>query len=182
MFALLIFLISIFVVLGFLGLSAWSDLKGMVIPNMHSLVIIGVFIGCYAVLWLLGREDVFAPFWSHIVGAVIVFVITLIMFTTKVLGGGDAKLATAVALWTGLKGMIPFVFYMTLIGGVLGLAALYLQKKKPFKKPKKGTWIARVQGGESKVPYGVAIALGALASFVKIGYFDLEVLSSFVMG
>lgn len=76
---------------------------------------------------------------------------------------------------------MPFLFYMALVGGVLGLVALALRKWKPVKNPAEGSWIARVQAGENKVPYGAAIAAGALASFVELGYFSSEVLSSFLM-
>jgi len=181
MLLLIFFLMCIFVVAGTGVLSALSDMRGMVIPNMHSGIIIGAFLLCYGVLWLGGRDDVFAPFLSHILSALVVFGVTLAMFMGKVIGGGDSKLATAFAFWLGLKGLIPFIFYMSVVGGLLGLAALALKKWTPVKKPKAGSWIAKVQAGESKVPYGVAIVVGALASFVIIGYFDVEVLSSFVI-
>ena len=70
---------------------------------------------------------------------------------------------------------------MSVAGGLLGLTALALRKWTPVKEPKENSWVARVQAGESKVPYGVAIALGALASFVEIGYLERDTLASFLM-
>jgi prepilin peptidase CpaA len=179
MLLLIVFLICLFVVVGTGVLAGLSDLRGLVIPNLYSGIVIGAFVACYAVLWMFGREDVFFSLSSHVLSAVIVFGVTLAMFAAGGLGAADSKLGTAYALWVGLPGLMPF--YMAVFGGVLALAALALKKWKPVKAPVKGGWVERVQAGESKVPYGIAIVFGALASFVKIGYFSPEVISSFVL-
>jgi prepilin peptidase CpaA len=181
MILLTIFLMFVFVALAMGVLASISDLKGLTIPNLYSGIIIGAFALCYAIMWLGGRDDVFGSLSSHILAALIVFLVTLVMFMLKGLGAADSKLGTAYALWVGIQGLMPFLFYMALTGGLLGVVALLLRKYKPFKNPKAGSWIDRVQAGESKVPYGIAIALGALASFVELGYFSPEVLSSFLM-
>lgn len=181
MLSLLIFLTCLFLVCGVGFLSALSDIRGLNIPNWHSLLIIGAFFVCYGLLRLFGHADVFASLPAHLLGTLIVFLITLAMFALKGLGAADSKLATAYALWVGPGGMIVFLFYMALTGGLLGLAALLIRKYKPFKTPKEGGWVAHLQAGQSKVPYGVAIVCGALASFLKLGYLSPEVLSSFLL-
>jgi prepilin peptidase CpaA len=85
------------------------------------------------------------------------------------IGGGDSKLGTALALWAGLRGLLPFVFYMALVGGILGIAALVLYKLKPFKNPRVGGWIEQAQLGANAIPYGIAISAGAWASFFHTG-------------
>ncbi|MCC6597244.1 MAG: prepilin peptidase [Alphaproteobacteria bacterium] len=175
------FLAFVFVALAAGVLAALSDLRGMVIPNVLSVIIISAFFLVYVVLWFGGRDDVFAPFLSHVVAALIVFCLTLLMFFFKGLGAGDSKFGTAFALWVGLKGLVPFLFYMALVGGALGVLALVLRKWKLIPNAKEGSWVARVQAGENSVPYGVAIFSGALASFVKLGYLGPEVLSSFLL-
>lgn len=182
MFLLMIFLVLIFVALGTGVLAALSDFRGLTIPNNYSLVILATFLVCYAVLWMGGRDDVFDPPLSHILAPAIVFGVTLLMFMAKVLGAADSKMASAFAFWTGLKGLMPFLFYMALAGGILGLVGLLIRKYKPFKSAPEGSWIATLQAGESKVPYGIAIMLGALASFLELGYLSPEVLSSFLLG
>ncbi len=181
MFLLVVFLLCVFVALGTGALAAWSDIKGLTIENFYSVIVIVSFVVCFAAMWIFGRNDVFFSPVSHLLGALIVFGVTAAMFAFGALGAADSKLATAFALWVGLRGLFPFLFYMTLAGGLLALVSLALQKWTPIKAPKEGSWIARVQGGESKVPYGVAIFIGALVSFVKIGYFDGEVLRSFLL-
>lgn len=182
MLLLLIFLICMFVACAIGVMAAISDVRGMTIPNSYSGLIMGAFALCYGALWLGGREDVFFSLFSHGLSAIFVFLISLAMFSAKAIGAGDSKLATAFALWTGVNGLMAFLFYMSVVGGLLGLAALALRKWAPFKEPKADSWVARVQAGESKVPYGVAIVVGALASFVEIGYFSGDVLSSFLFG
>ncbi len=178
MLLLIIYLACMFVVIGVGVLAGLSDIRGLKIPNIYSLVVILAFVACYGVLRVFGEAGMFYSLSSHLLGAVIVFGVTAAMFAFGLMGAADSKLGTAYALWVGLRGIFPFVFYMTFAGGILALVALALRKWKPFSSPPEGSWIARVQDGESKVPYGVAIVFGALASFVNIGYFSIDVLES----
>lgn len=181
MILLIFFLFAVFVALGAGFLAALSDFRGMVIPNALSVVIAAAFFAAYAGLWLSGRDDVFMPLVPHLLSALVVFAVTLAMFMLGGIGAGDSKLASAFAFWTGLEGLMAFLFYMALAGGVLGLVALALRRWKPVRGSREGGWIARVQAGENGVPYGAAIFAGALASFVKLGYLGPEVLSSFLL-
>lgn len=180
MVALILFLICLFTVIGTGVLAAWSDFKGLVIPNLYSVIIIGGFVVAFGLMWLLGADHVFGPILSHLISGLIVFAITALMFALKSLGAADSKLGTAYALWVGLPGLLPFLFYMAILGGVLGVAALVLRKWRPVKSPAKGGWIAQVQGGSNKVPYGIAIVFGALCAFVHNGYADASFLSQFL--
>lgn len=180
MLALILFLACLFSALAAGFMASVSDLRGLIIPNIYSVIVGASFFAAYTVLWLTGNHHVLGGFYSHLIAAFVIFAITAAMFATNVLGAADSKLATVYALWVGLRGLIPFLFYMSLCGGLLGLAALVAQRWKPFAAPKEGSWIARVQGGESKVPYGIAIVFGALVSFVKLGYVDPQALSSFL--
>ena len=181
MFLLFIFLICIFVALGAGAMASLSDIRGLTIPNLYSAVVIGSFVVAYIVLWLFGRDDVFFSLLSHFLGALLVFGVTAGMFALGGIGAADSKLATAYALWAGLSGLGGFLLYTTIGGGILAVMALAMKKWKPFKNPPAGSWPARVQAGESKVPYGVAIVFGALASFVNLGYLGGAVLSSFLL-
>lgn len=180
MIGLLVFLFGVFVTLGMCGLAAKSDYKGFKIPNIVSIVIIGAFAATYGLLTLLDLRDVFfKPIGMHLGAAFIVLMLTLAMFAFKKLGAGDSKFATSVALWVGLGGLGPFLFYMSLAGGVVAAISLYLQKKKPFANPAEGSWIDVAQKGGGSVPYGIAIAAGALASFIYLGFFNLSTWEAF---
>jgi len=180
MFSLIVFLSFLLFVIAYGAMAAYSDFKGMIIPNMHSVVIFGLFIGCYLLLWVLGGASVFAPILSHITGFIFVFAVSFGLFAFKIWGAGDQKLISAFAIWMGFAAIPAFVVYTSLFGGVLGVAAILIRKYKPIKSPEKGSWIDQVQNGAGKVPYGIAIVLGALASFVKIGYFDVDTFRVFL--
>ena len=79
-----------------------------------------------------------------------VFVLLAGAFYAGMMGGGDVKLASALALWFAPSGTIKFLILMSIAGGVLTLGVL--------------AW-HRVQrrAGRPEVPYGVAIAFGGLA-------------------
>lgn len=175
MIGLLVFLFGVFVTLGMCGLAAKSDYKGFKIPNMISLVIICAFAATYGVLTLTEQREIFfRPIGMHLGAAFLVLMMTTALYAMKKLGAGDSKFATAVALWVGLNGLVPFLFYMSLAGGVIAVASLYLQKKKPFPSPAEGSWVDVVQKGGGNVPYGIAIAVGALVSFIYLGFFSVS--------
>ncbi len=175
MIGFILFLFGVIVTLGMCGLAAWSDFRGFRIPNMVSLVILGVFVVTYAGLSALGeREIVFMSLRSHIAAAFLVFVATLAMFALKQLGAGDSKFATVIALWVGLPGLVPFLLYMSLTGGLIAVISLVLKKKKLFAHPPEGSWIDRAQQGHPSVPYGIALAVGALVAFIFDGYLDFS--------
>jgi Flp pilus assembly protein protease CpaA len=177
MFSLVIFLTCLFVALAAGAMAAWSDFKGLTILNWHSVAVLGSFIAAYSMMYALGHGHVFASLVSHLAAGLVMFVITAILFALKTMGAADSKLSTAYAFWAGIAGLPAFLFYMTLAGGIIGIAALVMKKRKPFKNPPPGSWVARLQEGENKVPYGIAIFCGALACFVKLGYFNQVIMS-----
>jgi len=182
MLSLIIFLTSIFLIIVIGAKASWSDMQGLTIPNKYTVAAFGVYIVCFLSLKLLGRADILPSLQSSLLGALIFFGVTFAMFAAKLLGAADSKLGTALSLWMGAKALPFFLFYMTLMGGVLALVALFLKKKPLIKDPKPGSWIDQVQKGDSKVPYGVAIFVGMLATFVKLGYFKYETFVSFIVG
>ena len=80
----------------------------------------------------------------------IVFALLAGAFYAGMMGGGDVKLAAALALWFSPAGTVKFLVLMSLAGGVLtlGLVAWHRAKRRE---------------GRPEVPYGVAIAFGGLA-------------------
>lgn len=156
--------IMILITLAVTILGIISDVRSLRLPNIYALIIIGCFIPAW-----LAHPQIFAPLWQHLAAMAGMFIVTYAMFCAGIMGGGDAKFGTALALWTGLKGLLPFIFVMALVGGVLGVIAIGLRKKKLFANPKPGSWIEQTQSGVSAVPYGVAISLGSWAAFFHTG-------------
>jgi len=79
-----------------------------------------------------------------------VFVLLAGAFYAGMMGGGDVKLAAALALWFQPASIIKFLVLMSLAGGVLTLGILALHRLKR-------------REGRPEIPYGVAIAFGGLA-------------------
>lgn len=177
MFSLIIFLTFIFCILGVGALAAWSDIKSLTIPNMYSVIILAAFPLCVALMWLFGSLDIFNAWWSHLGALGVVFVVSAAMFHFNLMGAADSKLASAYALWVGLGHVPAFLFIMTFAGAILGAVAIFIRKTKPFKNAKEGGWIAQLQAGGNKVPYGVPIVIGAAFAFHHSGYLSFEALA-----
>ena len=92
-------------------------------------------------------------------------VVGMIMFAFGWIGGGDAKLFAACGLWLGLSAAVPFLLWTALAGGALA-AALIVGRRAAEVLPGFGPrWMQRLLTKGEGVPYGVAIAAGALAAF-----------------
>lgn len=161
-FITLIMTLAVFIVT---LLSCVSDVRSLRIPNWHSLAVTGCFIPAYAAM-----PEAFGGIWQHIGAMGIMFAVSYAMFSFGMMGGGDSKLGTALGLWLGLKGLMPFLFVMAVTGGMIGFVSLLLRKKKLFKKPLKGSWVEQAQKGRNAIPYGVAISVGAWAAFFHTGF------------
>ena len=94
------------------------------------------------------------PLWPNVATQVAVaggvFVLLAAAFYAGVMGGGDVKLAAALALWFSPASTIKFLVVMSLAGGVLTLLVV-------------GWHRAQKRQGRPEIPYGVAIAFGGLA-------------------
>ena len=95
-----------------------------------------------------------------------VLVLAAGMFAFGWIGGGDAKLMAAAALWVALNGLAPFALYTGIAGGALALILVALRSAwiRPFAESGPA-WTRRLATPGEAAPYGVAIAVGALAAF-----------------
>jgi len=151
-------------VLGLTLAAAVWDIRSLRIPNWISLVIAALFL-----VALIAQPERFSPLWVHVLAAGVTLIVGFLLFVVRIMGAGDTKLASSLVLWIGAKGLVSFVFFMAIWGGLLGVAALGLKKFKPFKNPRPGGWVEKVQSGHNAVPYGVAVSFGAIVSFWQTG-------------
>jgi prepilin peptidase CpaA len=142
-----------------------SDVRSLRIPNLYSVIVIGAFALAFA-----AAPESFGKLSAHVLSLVIIFLITYIMFVSGLMGGGDAKFGSALALWVGLPGIVSYVFWMTLMGGLIAALSLLIKNRKPFSNPAAGSWVAQVQDGRNAVPYGIAISFGAWAALLHTGF------------
>jgi len=79
-----------------------------------------------------------------------VFALLAVAFFVGMMGGGDVKLAAALALWFSPAATMQFLVVMSIAGGVLTLLVVALHR-------------LRGKLGRPEIPYGVAIAFGGIA-------------------
>ena len=92
----------------------------------------------------------------------IVLAVAFAFFAFGWIGGGDAKLVAATALWLGSGLMLPYLVYAALLGGALTLMILAL-RRYPLPPGCSGQrWIDRLHDSKSGVPYGIALAIAGL--------------------
>ncbi len=87
------------------------------------------------------------------------------LFARGWIGGGDAKLLAAAALWLGPGLMPAFLTLTALFGGVLALGLLvYRALPLVMAIP---DWAERLHARNTGIPYGVAIAAAAVCIYVR---------------
>jgi prepilin peptidase CpaA len=140
-----------------MAFAASSDLITMTISNRVSLALAGGFL-VLALVTGMGLADIG---W-HVAAGAVVLVAAFVFFSRGWIGGGDAKLAAATALWLGFDQLLPYLLYASLLGGVLTFAMLQL-RTMPLPAPLVGqAWAERLHRMDTGIPYGIALAVAAL--------------------
>jgi len=140
-----------------MAFAAASDLFTMTISNRISLLLIAGF-ALLAAFSGMSLHDV----GSHLGAGAIVLVCAFTFFAMGWVGGGDAKLASAIALWLGFTWLFDYLVYAALAGGVLTFAIIQF-RKWPLPAAISGqVWLQRLHETKGGIPYGIALAIGAL--------------------
>jgi prepilin peptidase CpaA len=131
---------------------AVSDWRFRRLPNRA----VSIVAGLYLVSVPLAHTDA-AALARHLVLAAAVLALCALLYWLRWIGGGDAKLAAAVFLWSGPALAVPVLLIVSACGLVLGVAALAVGTWRRHEAVA-GTVTARV--AMPTVPYGIALALG----------------------
>ena len=143
-----------------LSIAAISDLLTMTIPNRVSLALAVSFFVLAPVFGLS-----IAEMGMHFVGAGIVFFACFALFALNVMGGGDAKLLAAAALWFGFdSSLAEFLVYVAFIGGVVTVLIVLLRSQSSMLMAI-GIPVPSSLTVAKKIPYGIAIAIGGILAF-----------------
>ncbi len=91
-----------------------------------------------------------------------VLAVAFICFACGWIGGGDAKLAAATALWLGFGHLFDYLVYASILGGALTLLIVQF-RTLPMPHILAGReWAERLHREGGGVPYGIALAAAAL--------------------
>jgi len=155
-----------------LAVAAWFDVRERRIPN--ALIVSGLAQAYAVALFDGGVPDA----GRAVLGAAVGMLAFAPLFAFRLIGAGDAKLMGVVGAFAGAPALLPIIFYTVLAGGVLGIAALALNRAaasplvhlrealfahgghghgaRPVRRP------APVRKSAAVLPYALAIAAGVV--------------------
>jgi prepilin peptidase CpaA len=143
-----------------MAMAAFSDLLTMTIPNRVSVVLIASFIALAPLAGLSLQEILI-----HIGAGAAVFAVCFGLFAFNIMGGGDAKILTASAVWFGFNDSLTlYIGYVSVLGGFLSILILAIRANYDL------ILVSRIPVPQTmlhakKVPYGVAIGAAAFLAF-----------------
>ena len=112
-----------------------------------------------AALVAMGVVGFDAAVWQNFAVFAALMAVGTMLFAAGKLGGGDVKLFAATGLWFDLPGALTMLISVLLAGGVLALLVLGLRMFGWSEAARARVLLLKARGG---IPYGVAIATGAL--------------------
>jgi prepilin peptidase CpaA len=135
--------------------AAISDLRSFRISNIFPAILILLFVIVHAIAGFS------ASLWDNLLHFLLALVVGMGLFSMRWIGGGDAKLYAAAALWFSWAGAVTLILATTIAGLILAVAfiaarMLGLRKNVPRE--------------DRRIPYGVAIAAGAILSAAWSGW------------
>lgn len=126
--------------------AAFTDIRSRTIANWLN---IAIAVGAPVYWWASGLA-----IWPGVAMqfgvALAAFAVFAGLFAVGMMGGGDVKLLTVLALWIEPSGFLQLLFVMAIAGGILTLlmAMIHLMRRRKDRLA---------------IPYGVAIAIGAFS-------------------
>jgi prepilin peptidase CpaA len=143
-----------------MAFAASSDLLTMTISNRVSLILIAGFF-----VLALASGMTLPDILSHLGAGALVLVVAFGCFARGWIGGGDAKLAAATALWLGFDYLLAYLLYASLLGGALTLLLIQFRLAPLPAMLARHEWVQRLHRKDAGVPYGIALAAAALAIY-----------------
>ena len=150
----------------FMAAAALSDLLTMKISNALSLLLFAAFL----VMAYFTKMPLEAFGWSLGCGFFILL-ITFGMFSMGWIGGGDAKLVSASAVWLGWGLLMPYLLIASIFGAILTMMLLLFRR---FRLPgflAERAWAKRVHEPKGGIPYGIALAASAVCFYPSSAVF-----------
>ncbi len=146
--------------------AAAMDLFTMKIPNRISVVMVLAFFPL-AVLAGFSAWDIA----NHVMAGLVMLLLGVLLFIPGWFGGGDAKLMAAIGLWIGADNLAAYMIWVALAGGVIA-AGFFSARSVPLPRVFLGeAWALRLHRHDTGIPYGLALAAGALLVYPHTVWF-----------
>lgn len=145
-----------------MGFAAVSDLISMTIQNRVSIILLVSFV---VLAPLTGMA--WDTYTMHFVAGAVVLAATFGLFAIGAMGGGDAKLMSATAIWLGWNlELVSYLLTLSLLGGILSLAILtYRNSQTIIVYAARFAFMRRLFQKDEGIPYGVALGMAGLISY-----------------
>lgn len=143
---------------GLAAIGAYLDIRFRRLPNWLCLVALVAGLGQS---WWQGGSEALLSAGLHMIVALAV---GMVLFRLAIVGGGDAKFYAAMAAWFPL-GLGYFLLLAVSFSGLLVLVGWMLVRRRLTRLNEQN----RANPEFRKVPFGVAIALGAVLTFLGTG-------------
>ena len=140
-----------------MAIAASSDLLTMTISNRVSLILVGGFFALALVIGMSATDMLW-----HMGAGALVLLLAFGCFVMGWIGGGDAKLAAATALWFGFDHLLTYLLYASLLGGALTFLLIQFRMLPLPQFLAAHEWVERLHRKDAGVPYGIALAAAAL--------------------
>ena len=125
--------------------AAVEDAARLRISNLTCLVVVVAAVAAAV------AAGVSMSLWQNLAVFAILLALGTLAFGAGLLGGGDVKLLAALGLWVDLRTAVWLIALVFISGGLVAIAYLIA---RPFR---------RNRSNDGRVPYGIAIAIGAIA-------------------
>lgn len=138
-----------------------TDLTSMTIRNRVS---IGLTLDFVLLAPLLGLS--LSDYAWHLAVGAITLILTFSLFCLRAMGGGDAKLIAATALWFGPNiSLMDYLVMVSILGGVLTLTIiLYRMIPRPL-LANRYAFMGTLARKDVGIPYGIALGAAGLWTF-----------------
>lgn len=157
--------------------AAIHDMRRFLIPNYFPIAILVLLFAALVFTKPVTGIEFWIDLSQRIGGGAIAFIIGLAVFVRGVMGGGDAKLFAALGFWFGLGGLMNLTLFVALAGSVVGIGAAMVFFIDGRNASSNAAIAPTAPGAlnisqaprwrralRARVPYGVAICLGAISA------------------
>lgn len=141
--------------------AAVSDLLSMTIANRVALLLVATFV---VVAPMTGMD--WETYGWHLLAGVVVLSVTFALFAIGGMGGGDAKLLAATAVFMGFGvNLVEYLVVSAFLGGLLTVAILLYRKSALAVYTSQNIFLRHFADHQVGVPYGIALGAGGLYAY-----------------
>jgi len=152
-------------------MAAVSDLFTMTVSNRLT---VGLAAAFFVVAPLSGMD--LETIGIHVAVCLGMLAVGIALFAPGWIGGGDAKLIAATALWLGLAPLGHYLFVSAISGCALTVILLKFRSVPLPAWAGEQPWIARLHRADRGAPYCIALAVAGLSAYTQGELFALAAL------